>query len=340
MGAAHARAYSAISEAALTTCFDVDREKARAFAAQYRIPSVATDLDGLLADVDAVAVVTPDRFHAPTTLAVLRAGKHVMCEKPLTATLEEAREVARAAADSDRVHMVNFSYRESAAFQRAIELVRGGHLGKLRHCHSLYLQCWLASSVWGSWTQPSMLWKLDSKLSGGVLGDIGCHILDMTTAIAGEVRRVRCALRSYPKEVDGEEVTAYGGHSLDANDTALIELEFADGCAAIVQTSRWATGRNNQLRCEVHGTRGALRVDLDRSYTDLDVCLGADVDRSEWRTQKCGPSPSNYRRFIDAIVHRVPATPDILRGAQVQAYLDACERSAVSGGWEEVLAWT
>jgi predicted dehydrogenase len=339
MGGAHARAYSAIPEAEVAACFDIVPERAKSFADQHGVPKVASDLDSLIGDVDAVAVVTPDKHHAATSLAVLRAGKHLICEKPLTSTLEEAREVATEASRSKVIHMTNFSYRESAAFQRAMALVKEGILGRLRHSHSIYLQCWLSSTVWGSWTAPAMLWRLDARFSGGVLGDLGCHILDMTTGIAGEVKRIRCDLRTFAKEIDGEEMSSFEGNPLDANDTANIELELVDGSVAIVQTTRWATGHKNHLRCEVHGTRGALRLDLDKSYTDLELCVGKDVESADWKTEKNEPTPSNYRRFVEAILKGEPTQPDVLRGAQVQAYLDACERSAQTGAWEPIHPW-
>jgi predicted dehydrogenase len=339
MAGGHARAYNEIPEADLVSCYDVIPEKAKAFAKTNKIKRVATDLDGLLADVDAVAVVTPDKHHASVSLAVLRAGKHLMCEKPLTTSLADAREVAGAATKSKVIHMTNFSYRQSAAFQRAITLVQSGALGELRHGSSFYLQSWLSSRVWGSWTGAGLLWRLDARQSGGVLGDIGCHILDMTTAIAGEVKRIRCDLRCFPKLLDETEVTTYEGQPLDGNDTANIELELLDGTVCVVQTTRWGTGHVNSLRCELHGTKGALRLDLDKSYTDLEVCLGDAINRAEWEVVANSPAPSNYQRFVAAIVNGEPATPDVVRGAQIQAYLDACERSAVSGAWESVLTW-
>ncbi len=332
MAGAHARAYSAIPQAQLTACYDIVPEKAKTFAEQHETKKVASDLDGLLADVDAVSVVTPDPHHADVSLAVLAANKHLLCEKPLTTTLDDARKVAAAAERANVVHMINFSYRESAAFQRAIRLVREGALGNLRHCHSFYLQSWLSSNLWGSWTSPGLLWRLDKRFSGGVLGDIGCHILDMTTAIAGDVRRLRCDLRTFPKLENGAEVVSHGDKNLDANDTAVIELELDNGAIAVVQTTRWGSGK-------VHGTYGALRVDLDKSYTDLDVCLGADIHKAVWKTEASKPAPSNYQRFIKAIVNGEPGEPDIFRGAQIQAYLDACERSAESGTWQEIPAW-
>jgi predicted dehydrogenase len=229
-----------------------------------RVGHVATKLEQLLECVDAVAVVTPDRHHAEPSVAVLWARKHLLCEKPLTVTLTEARLVAAEAKKASRhgvMHMVNFSYRGLAAFQRAIEAVATGTLGELRRVQSFYLQSWLSSDVWGNLTKESLLWRLKTTAgSGGLLGDLGCHILDMTTAVAGDVKRVRCELRTFPKLLPDSSLSVeWHGERLDANDTAVIELELVNGALAVAQTTRRAVG-----------TEGALMFDLDRDYSQID----------------------------------------------------------------------
>jgi len=341
----HAKTFNTIPGVTLASCLDVVPERAREFAAKHNVARIAASLEELLDQADAVSVVTPDRFHAEPSIAALRAGKHLLCEKPLTVTLAEARRVAVAAQDASRqgvVHMIDFSYRASAAFQKAIQLVAGGALGEVRHVHSYYLQSWLTSDIWGNWSKEALLWRLQTAAgSGGALGDLGCHILDMTTAVAGEVKRARCDMRTFPKlAADGGVVTEWQGRKLDANDTALIELELHNGATGVVQVSRWATGHANSLRLEVHGTTGALLFDLDRDPNQIDLCLDGDRHHLTWKSEKLPQAPNIWQRFIAAIQNRQPDQPDVLRGAQVQAYLDACERSAVSGRWEAVEAWT
>lgn len=342
MANAHAGSFANMPGVELTSCLDVVPGRAEAFAEKHGFRSSTNDLDELISQVDAISVVTPDAHHGEASIRILNAGRHLLCEKPLTVTLDESRLVAQAAqraGEKGVIHMTNFSYRSSAAFQKAIEIVRAGKLGHLRHTHSFYLQTWLSAPIWGHWSNEGFLWRLDQRTSGGVLGDVGCHILDMTTAIVGEVRRARCELRTFPKVYEGELVTECKGKNLDANDSAVIELEFKDGSFGVVQTTRWATGHPNHLRCEVHGTDGALKIDLDKSYTEIDLCLGADVAKAKWRTKTLKPTPSNYERFITSIKRGRQDQPDVLRGAQIQAYLDACERSAKSGRWEDVESW-
>lgn len=340
----HARQFQTIAGVELTSCLDIVPGRAEEFAKKHGVKHTVQDIAQLLDQVDAVAVVTPDRFHAEPALAVLKAGKHLLCEKPLCPTLAEAKQVAKVAkkaAGKGAIHMINFSYRASAAFQRAIQVAATGKLGELRHVHSYYLQSWLASDIWGNWTNEGFLWRLATASgSGGVLGDVGCHILDLTTAVGGEVARARCDLRTFKKiSPTGKTVTTWAGKKLDANDTAIIELEFTTGAIGTVHATRWATGHANSLRLEAHGTDGALLFDLDRDYHKLDLCLGEAKQKATWTTESLPPTPTNYERFIRAIRTGKPDQPDIVRGAQVQAYLDACERSAQSGKWETVKPW-
>jgi predicted dehydrogenase len=341
MANSHAEAYRKHDGVELAACLDVVPGRAEDFARRHGFKHVASSLEDLLHHVDAVSIVTPDRFHAEQSIASLHAGKHLLCEKPLAVSLDEARRVAAAAQAAGVIHMTNFSYRGSAAFQRAIALAGEGQLGELRHVHSFYLQSWLSSDVWGNWTKEHWLWRLQSNGGlDGVLGDIGCHILDLTTAVAGDVERIRCDLRNFPKiSPTGHAVTEWDGKKLDANDTAIIEVEFANGAVGIVQATRWASGHANHLRLEAHGTNGALMFDLDRDWNKIDLCLDKDRHRLAWSTYALKPAPTVYERFLRAIRSGKPEQPDILRGAQIQAYLDACLRSAKSGQWETISPW-
>jgi predicted dehydrogenase len=334
----HARSFHAIPGVQVAACLDVAPGRAQTFAEAHGIALATDDLEKLFAAVDAVSIVTPDRSHAALTIAALQAGKHVLCEKPLTVTLDEAREVAAAAAARPHlIGMVNFSYRRSAAAEHAARIVAAGLLGELRHVNAHYLQSWLRSEAWGGWNSEGFLWRVQTASgSGGVLGDVGVHIVDLATAVAGSVARVRCDLRTFPKQHAGQFFTEWQGRPLDANDTAVIQLEFERGALGVVQATRWATGHLNHLRVEVHGSEGALRFDLDESYEDLHLCLGADVHPARWRTKRYQPAPNVWQRFCRAIRRGRPEQPDIARGALVQAMLHACLQSSASGQWQTV----
>ena len=343
MGNAHAQNFSQIKGVELTSCLDLIPNRMESAQTKYGFKYQAKDLDQLIDQVDAVCVVTPDACHAPMTLKVLAAGKDVLCEKPLTRTLAEAKEVAAAAekaAKRGQIHMIDFSYRRSAAVGRAIELAQEGAIGALRHVYVCYLQSWLSCRpAWGptdTWASSYLLWKLStSEGSGGVLGDLGSHLLDLASACTEDLTAIRCHLATFPKVTpDGLEVTSHEGKQLDANDTAIMDLQFVSGAVGLAHTSRWATGCTNTVQLQVHGTEGAFRINLDQSYEAIELCLGEARHRQTWDRIYLPAAPSMFQRFISAIETRTPTVPDLLRGAKIQGCLAAAERSAKSGAWE------
>jgi len=345
MARAHARNLERIRGVELTACCDINLPRARAFAEEYGVKRAAESVEDLLDAVQAVCIVTPDAAHAALALQALAAGRHVLCEKPLTTNLTDARKVARAAQAAARshgcIHMVNFSYRNSPALQRAIALAQRGRLGEIRHVQGHYLQGWLVNNYWGHWTEEMWLWRLQTaRGSGGVLGDIGCHLLDFITAVAGDLRAIRCTLATFPKvSRRGRPVHEHDGAPLDANDSAYMELQFEDGALGACHTTRWAGGRKNSLALEVYGTRGALAIDLDAGWDKLRVCLGKQFKAAEWTTLTIKPTPTIWQRFVRSIRTGVNDQPDIVRGARVQSYLDACARSAEEGQPERIRKW-
>ena len=334
----HARRYAEIRGIELSACYDVNQALAREFARRHDIQRVASSADDCFELSDAVSIVTPDAFHAPLSVRALETGKHLLCEKPLTTTLAEARRVARTASRAARragtLHMINFSCRDSSAVQAAIKIVQRGDLGDIRHVHASYLQSWLTGTMWGSWEDPKFLWRLQTaKGSSGVLGDLGCHLLDLITIVAGDVESLDCRLANFPKtDKRNRSRSTAGGSPLDANDTASMRLQFNSGAVGICHTTRWATGHTNSVELSVHGTEGALRIDLDAGDDKLFLCLGKNRNSPRWTTRTIRPTPDIYQRFIRSIKSTVPDQPDIVRGAQVQSYLDACQRSADKGG--------
>ena len=316
----------------LVAVCDISAERAGQFAAKHAPEAqVYTDFARLLREEkpDAVANVTPDHLHAPLTLQAIAAGCHVFCEKPLATNYSDAMKMARTAKKKGVINMVNFTYRNAPAIQLARELVRKGKLGKIVHVEASYLQSWLSSKAWGDWrTTPGWLWRLSSKHgSKGVLGDVGVHILDFATMPVGPVSKVNARLKTFTA-LKGKKRGAY---DLDANDSALMTVEFANGALGVIHASRWATGYPNSLFLRVHGTKGALRIDLDKSKDTLDVCLGPDIDTYCWKTIKAPPVPTTYKRFITAVRSGKNGEPDFARGAEIQKILDACFVSDKTG---------
>ncbi|MCX5634692.1 MAG: Gfo/Idh/MocA family oxidoreductase [Planctomycetota bacterium] len=325
MAVAHYMGYSAQKGVKVTACCDVIEKTARNFAERFNIPAVYTDFNQMIAaePLDAVAISASDAAHAPLALAAIKKGLHVMCEKPLATNAADAKKMAAAAKKSGVINMVNFSYRRSSALQKARHLVLAGKLGKVIHVEASYLQSWLPSTVWGDWRKSkAWLWRLSKAAgSGGVLGDVGCHIIDFATFAAGDIENLCCRLKTFEKGVKGN---IYKGYTLDANDSATINVMFKNGAMGVIDTTRWATGHANSLYLKIYGTKGGLEIDLDAAYDKLRVCLGNDIHKTKWKTISCGKGKDNYRRFIESIKTGINDSPTFAEGAKVQQYLDSC----------------
>ena len=324
MANGHVQAYQRMRGVKVTACCDIVRKKAAAFARQYEIPGCYTDYQEMLAreELDGVSVVTSDAAHAPVSIAALRGGIAVLCEKPLARTTRQAGQMVREARKAKVINMINFTYRESSALTKARELVQGGALGELRHVEASYLQTWLSSGYWGDWKKSSAwLWRMSKKTGGGTLEDIGCHILDLATFVGGDIKRIHCELKSFDKGVKNNR---YGGYVLDAHDSAVMTVEFAGGATGAISATRWAAGRLNSVALKVYGTKGGLEIDLDKSWTSMEVCLGADLDRCRWQRMSCGPRDSIYRRFMRSIRTGRTEAPTFADGARIQDYMEKC----------------
>jgi predicted dehydrogenase len=331
MANAHAKAFQGIKGCTLVAACDVYSDRVEPFARKYRIPEVYTDVDDLLesSEIDAVANVTPDAFHASISLKVIAKGKHILCEKPLATNYPDAKKMAEAARRKGVINMVNFSYRNSSAIQRAYQLIQSGEIGRIRHVEASYLQGWIASKSWGDWRKsPAMLWRLSKKHgSQGTLGDLGVHIIDFATFPAGDIKSLECRLKTFPKPGGGR----IGEYVFDANDSAVIAVELKNGAIGTIHTTRWAVGHVNSIKLGIYGEVGGLEIDLDRSIDTLRICRGKDMRKSVWKTVKCGKTPTVFQRFIKSIRTGRNDQPDFARGAAVQRILDACFESDKEG---------
>lgn len=323
MARTHAQHFAAIGGVELVGAVDVDAERAKAFADRYGIAHVFSSLEEAIAwgGFDAAANVTPDRAHHSTTLALLAAGKHVFCEKPLAENAAMAEDMARAAEAVGLVTMVNLTYRNVAPLQAARALVLAGEIGRVRHVEASYLQSWLVSKAWGDWTTESQwLWRLSTRHgSNGVLGDVGIHILDFASyAAASDVIRIFARLRAFDKAPDNR----IGEYELDANDSFAMTADFANGALGVIHASRWATGHLNELRLRLHGDRGALEVIHTPEASSLRGCLGDDVELAVWRDIEADVVPTNYQRFAAAVAAGVQLEPGFRYAAGLQKVLD------------------
>jgi predicted dehydrogenase len=333
MAANHARAFAAIPGVSLVAGVDTRPEQLVTFRAEHGIPegfhTVTEALDW--GQFDAVTNVTPDAAHHATTLPFLAAGKHVLCEKPLATNAVDAADMAEAAAKAGVINMVNLSYRNVAALQTAARMVAEGAIGTIRHFEASYLQSWLTQPAWGDWrTEPQWLWRLSTAHgSKGVLGDVGIHILDFTTFIAGRAaREVSCRLATFDKAPGGR----IGDYVLDANDSATMQIVLEGGALGTVSATRLATGHLNDLRLRLYGDKGGLEVAYEGAISRLRGCLGDAVRTAGWTDIPAPLPPTIYERFIAAIRDEGEAIPDFARGAELQRLLDQAEISAAQGG--------
>ncbi|MBB4290936.1 putative dehydrogenase [Rhizobium leguminosarum] len=302
---------------------DTDPERLSAFADKFNIEKRFLSLEEAIAwgEFDAATNVTPDRIHHPTTMALIAAGKHVFCEKPLAENYAKALEMTEAAEKAGVINMVNLTYRNVAPLQHAREMVLSGELGTIRHVEASYLQSWLVSRAWGDWrTESTWLWRLSTGHgSNGVLGDVGIHILDFAAyGAATDIDHVFARLKTFNKAPGGQ----IGEYLLDANDSFTMSVDFANGALGVIHASRWATGHLNELKLRIYGERGSLEVIHRPSGSELHGCLGEGVETATWTQIEVEPVATNYQRFAEAVASGIQPDPNFRHAANLQKVLD------------------
>ncbi len=300
-------------------------------------------------DIDIIDIVTPGDSHAEIAIAALDAGKHVLCEKPLANTVEEAEAMADAAARaaSRGVYaMTGFTFRRVPAATFARDLVASGKLGRIYQVRASYLQDWLADP------NAPYVWRLDKKLAGsGALGDIAAHAVDLSQFITGwKLTQVSGIIETLIPERDAQRVTV--------DDMALFTGRFDSGVLANYEATRFATGRKNALRIEISGSDGAISFDLEdmnslqyydatapqeeRGFTKIMVTEPVHPYIAAWWPPghalgyEHGFS-NQVKDFVDGITSNTQPTPSFADGLQVQRVLAAVEASSAHGSaWSGV----
>ena len=367
MGAAHSQAWRTAGRffdlpyrVDMTALGGRSADAARVAAERLGWSSVETDWRALVArdDVDLVDVCTPGDTHAEIAIAALEAGKHVLCEKPLANTVEEAEEMTRAAeaaAARGVRSMVGFNYRRVPALTLARRIVASGRLGQLRHVRAQYLQDWIVDP------QFPLVWRLRREVAGsGALGDIGAHIVDAAQFVTGQqVTGVSAVTETFVPErpllsSTSGGLAASGGTErgkVTVDDAAIFTARMSGGVLGVFEATRFATGRKNTIRIELNGSAGSLAFDFE-AMNELQVHdAEADADVSGWtRIQVTDPGhpymaawwPAGHligyeHTFTHEVVDLLndiatgqdPA-PSFADGLQVQRVLAAVERSAAN----------
>ena len=197
--------------------------------------------------IEAVAIVTPNNVHYPVAREFLKRGIHVICDKPVTSTLADAKKLASLVAKSDALFVLTHNYTGYPMVRQARELVRSGKLGDVRLVQVEYVQDWLAEPLEQT-GQKQAAWRTDPKRSGagGATGDIGTHAFNLAGFVTG------LALEALSADVH----TFVEGRKLD--DNAHVLLRYKGGAKGMLWCSQVAVGQENGLRLRVYGTRGGL----------------------------------------------------------------------------------
>src|SRR5213076_531836 len=229
-----------------------DRARLEAFAERFGAGRVTTDWRELIAgDVGVFANLGPNALHAEPTIEAARAGKHVLCEKPLGRDAQESLVIERAVAATGVTAMCAFNYRFVPAVRLARQILESGDLGELFHARFAYLQAWGAAA-------DESLWRFDAGEAGsGALRDLASHVADLARFLVGEI-----------DVVTGLEQRFVEGRAVD--DAVAATLRFSGGAVGTLEATRFATGNVNRLMFEINGARGALRFDLER-LNELEV---------------------------------------------------------------------
>ena len=385
MGAAHSHAWRTAPRffdlpviPELTALAGRNADGVRAAAAKFGWDSVETDWRRLVErdDIDVIDICSPGNTHAEIAIAALEAGKHVLCEKPLANSVEEAEQmasVAAAAAARGVYSMCGFTYRRTPALALAKRMVDEGRLGSIRHVRAQYLQDWLSDA------DAPLTWRLDKAKSGsGSLGDLGAHSIDAAQWITGHrITGVSGLLETFVKERPiGGDFVGLGGHGgadgpkgpVTVDDAAIFTARFGGRAAAgktsdgggpigVFEATRFALGRKNAMRLELNGTLGSLAFDFE-DMNVLSYYNAADEPDAGFRriivTEPSHPYAGNWWPtghglgyehgfthqavdFVTAIAEGRQPEPSFTDALQVQKVLAAVESSAAEDSrWQTV----
>ncbi len=303
--------------------------------------------------IEAVAIVTPNHVHAAAAKAFLQAGIHVICDKPLTTTLAEARALRRAVADSGRLFVLTHNYTGYPLIREARALVAKGRLGTIRHVQVEYAQDWLTEAAEATGSKQAE-WRTDPARSGagGAIGDIGTHAYNLASFVTGlRLDQVLADLTSF---VPGRRV----------DDNVEVLLRFAGGAKGMLWASQVAVGHENALSLRVYGDRAGLEWHGENPnqlwFTEfgrpkqLLTRNGAGTGSSGRRVSRVPPGHPEgylegfatiYTEAAEAIVAaRTGAAPDaavvyptVEDGVRGLAFIEACVASSADGGvWTRV----
>ncbi len=272
MGKAHTNAlkklpymiYPPPAEPVLVAIAGRNEDAVKEAAKRYGYASYTTDWRKLVKD-DRIQLFDncgPNDAHAEPCIAAARAGKHILCEKPLARNTREAARMLEAVEKAGVVHMVAHNYRFVPAIRLARELIESGQLGDIYHFRAVYLQEWIMDPNF------QFVWRLDKNVAGsGALGDLGSHIIDLARFLVGEPRKVSALAKTFIKQ---RPIPGNGVGEVTVDDAFVSTIEFENGAIGTLEASRFCAGRKNYQVLEVNGSKGTLVFNLER-LNELEV---------------------------------------------------------------------
>ena len=302
-GRAHAAGYRAagtvfgdrLPPVRLVAVADVHRPFAADVARRYGFERAETGWEEIVAapDIHAVSVAVANDLHRPIVEALMAAGKHVLCEKPLAGTLADGEAMARCAADTGRIGAVGFVYRRSPAVSAIVDHARRGLLGPPAHFEGRYW-CDYACDP-----RAAMSWRYRGGEGSGVLGDLGSHLVDLAELACGPVLQVdgavlatRVTRRPLPLSAAiGHAAAEVGSETAEVQneDLAAFTARFASGAVGSMSVSRLAFGHPNTLGFTLFGERGGAAFDLTRPAEFGFFDAAPEATTQGWRTVLVGP---------------------------------------------------
>lgn len=322
------------------------REHAEEVAREFDIPYVADDWCGVIEhdDVDLVSIVTPVVTHYEITIAALNAEKHVLCEKPMAMNGDEAREMMELAREMNVLALIDHELRFLSGRRHALELIRRGEIGKVRHAKLTFRSDSRADPArpWNWWS--------DVKQGGGALGAIGSHVIDGFRWLLGaEVSEIMCNLATHVRQRKDHDGNL---RDVTTDDEANLLLRFAEtelteGTTGSASMSLVEPGKPEHL-LEVFGANGALRVaesgELSRSNVGDAEWRHVETERGELAPgMRDGGWSRGFTVFSKQIVEALREGRTTIEGAatfedgyRTQVVLDASRRSNESGCWERM----
>ena len=308
-------------------------------------------------DIDIIDICTAGDTHEEIAIAALKAGKHVICEKPLANNAAEALAMSSAAAEAAKSgvkSMVAFNYRRVPALAVAKQLIDSGKIGEIFHVRANYLQDWIIDPEF------PLVWRLDKKTAGsGALGDIAAHIIDASYFLTGsKISRVSGQLKTFIKErpLPGTYTglsagSGRGRGEVSVDDTAVFTANFDNGAIGTFEATRFAAGRKNAMSIEINGSRGSLYFNFEdmnellfhdhttpSAEAGFRKILATDADQpyvaAWWPPGHIIGYEHTFTHeiydFVKAIAEDTNPTPSFADGLYVQQVLDAVEASAAN----------